>query len=120
MKSRLFYIYKAALIALLFLSLKTSAQVSEVWLQRYNHTNNGADQANDIAMDNAGNIYVTGTSSYGYATVKYNSSGVLQWTARYQGNYYIYNEAFSVTADNSGNVYVTGTNGASGVLTQIL
>ena len=65
-------------------------------------------------MDAAGNIYVTGTSSYGYATVKYNSSGVLQWTARYQGYYYIYNESFAVTADNAGNVYVTGTNGASG------
>ncbi len=114
MKTKTFYNFIAVLAGIIFLPLSTYPQVSEVWVQRYNHTNNGADKADDITMDAAGNIYVTGTSSSGYATVKYNSSGVHQWTARYNGNYYIYNNAFAVTADNDGNVYVTGTNGASG------
>ncbi len=114
MKTKIINRFIALLAVMIFLPLCAYSQVSEVWLQRYNHTSNGTDKANDITMDAAGNIYVTGTSSSGYATVKYNSSGVMQWTARYQGNYYIYNDAFAVAVDNSGNVYVTGTNGASG------
>ncbi len=98
----------------IFFNLNLFSQTNQEWLQRYNGPNSSGDRANDMTRDAAGNIYVTGTSEYGYLTIKYNSSGVLEWAARYQGNYYIYNDAFAVTADNSGNVYVTGENGASG------
>ncbi|MBD3287131.1 hypothetical protein GF338_12435, partial [candidate division WOR-3 bacterium] len=88
------------------------AQVTEEWVARYDGIESGGDQANSIAVDDAGNVYVTGQSGWDYATVKYNSSGVEEWTARYDGpgtNYL--NKPNAIAIDNSGNIYVTGQSG---------
>ena len=82
------------------------------WLVRYNSLVNGADEANALAVDDSGNVYVTGKSdSTGtgsdYLTIKYNSSGVEQWIHRYNGPYH-FDKANAIAVDNSGNVYVTG------------
>jgi len=92
------------------------------WVVRYNGPG-GVDDARDLAVDNAGNIYVTGYSSNYYvyqnyhkdfATVKYNSAGVVQWVARYDrlekydGLWKKDDEAYALVLDESGNVYVTG------------
>jgi len=87
-----------------------------VWARAYNGPGNGDEIARDLAIDNSGNIYVTGSSpgltatGGDIATIKYNSSGVQQWVARYSnpdtaasdGGYWI-------ALDGSGNVYVYGT-----------
>ncbi|UCF42280.1 MAG: SBBP repeat-containing protein [Planctomycetota bacterium] len=71
------------------------------------------DEARDIAVDGAGNVYVTG-SSYGentssdYATVKYDSDGTELWVARYNGPASAGDGARAMVLDDSGNVYVTG------------
>ena len=39
-----------------------SAQVQERWVARYHGPGNGDDRANAMALDAAGNVYVTGES----------------------------------------------------------
>lgn len=87
------------------------SQVSEVWIQNYNGTANGTDQAITTIMDNSGNLYVSGISSgtgtgQDIVTIKYNSeSGDTMWVNRYAG--ISSDQVNAITCDNSA-VYVTG------------
>ncbi len=72
------------------------------WLARYNSGTNTFDMPTAIAVDLAGNVCVTGSS-----TIKYNSSGSQQWVNAFSG---VYGEcANSLTIDGEGNVYVAGS-----------
>ena len=84
------------------------------WVMRYNGPGNSIDVAQALALDNLGNIYVTGYSQgngtgYDYATIKYDPNGNMKWVARYNGPGNWYDYAYAIAVDNSGNVYVTGT-----------
>jgi uncharacterized delta-60 repeat protein len=96
-----------------YTTIKYDSWGNEVWVVRYNGPGNHYDEANCIALDEDGNIYVTGQSrasgyNEDYATVKYNSSGVEQWVARYDGPGGHNDMACSMAVDDDGNVYVTG------------
>jgi len=102
-----------------YATVKYDSSGVEQWVARYNGPGNDCDQANAIALDNSGNVYVTGESwgsgtDYDYATVKYDSSGVEQWVARYNGPGNGYDQAYAIALDNSDNVYVTGGSWGSG------
>ncbi|HRE40851.1 MAG TPA: SBBP repeat-containing protein [Ignavibacteria bacterium] len=73
-----------------FITLKYSAGGELIWSKTYNGTGNNNDQANSIAVDNSGNVFVTGQSfgvgtNRDYLTIKYNSNGDTLWTKRYSG-----------------------------------
>ena len=98
-----------------YATIKYNSTGETLWVRRYNIPGIGWDIAQDIAVDNQDNIYVTGYSwgsteyRYDYATVKYNSEGVEQWVNRYNGIGDDWDWAFDLAIDNQGNVYVTGT-----------
>ena len=104
------------LCAFLFFPLTIAAEtVTEEWVKRYNGSANGSDIAYAIAVDDAGNTYVTGSSftsgesERDYATIKYDSNGNELWVRRYNGPGNYYDSAIAIAVDGAGNSYVTGT-----------
>jgi uncharacterized delta-60 repeat protein len=105
-----------------YVTIKYSPTGDSLWAQRYNGTGNSADVPFDIALDNSGNIYVTGYSvgngaNSDYLTIKYNASGVQQWVQRYNGPVSGAGQdvAHAIAVDGSGNVYITGVSDTSRV-----
>ena len=106
--------------------LTTHAQQGTVgWARNVSSTR--ADQANSVAYDNAGNVYLTGSFSgtgvsFGNTVptqssagnediylVKYNASGVAQWVTTAGGSSSLNSDrGQAVAVDNAGNVYVAG------------
>src|SRR5262249_34685756 len=92
---------------------KYDADGNEFWVARYNGPGNSDDFASGIALDAAGNVYVTGSSwgfgtKYDYATIKYDADGNELWVARYNGPGDLDDFATGIALDAAGNVYVTG------------
>jgi len=102
------------IMVIVFHSLLLKADVGIEWMSTYNNSSvNLGEVPVAIALDDSGNVIVTGysTGSSGfndYATVKYNSSGIQQWVNRFNGTGNFDDRAESIVTDDFGNVYVTG------------
>jgi hypothetical protein len=101
-------------VVLFFVAVPVFAQsVDTAWVRRYNGPGNGAEDAHAIAVDDSGNVYMTGTS-YGsgdnsdYATIKYYPNGDTVWVRRYNGPINYDDIASAIAVDGYSNVYVTG------------
>ncbi|MEO6695454.1 MAG: hypothetical protein ABIY50_13420 [Ignavibacteria bacterium] len=92
-----------------------------IWVKNYNGTGNANDSATSLRISSDSNVFVTGksfgTSSYDYATLRYNSTGVQNWVKRFNGPANGEDFARSISLDgtaSSPDIYVTGQSTGSG------
>ena len=91
----------------------SAADGAVIWSQQFDGLGQSADRPAAMAIDSAGNVIVTGTStsSSGFLeilTVKYGGDGMLLASARI-GAAALNNVASTIATDAPGNVYVSGT-----------
>ena len=109
-----------------YLTIKYNDIGQEEWVAKYGGVCGSKDEANAMAVDIEGNVYVTGAEIHGlrmarffnwwekvhtwgdFVTVKYDASGEKQWTARVSGKGSGYTSGKAIAVDDIGNVYVTG------------
>jgi hypothetical protein len=105
-------------LALIFAVLRpitATAQIQQAWVAHYNNgITNGTNQAVKMALDSAGNIYVTGfsqnaNSNLGYVTIKYAPNGNQLWATRYDSTNYPTATPSGLVLDSNNNVVVTGS-----------
>lgn len=89
------------------------SQINPEWTSLFNGSGNGPDYSNAMAIDNSGNIYVTGESNTSAGSndliiIKYNPDGDTLWVRYYNGAANSRDVGRAITFDSSGNVYVTG------------
>ncbi len=117
MKKLSFTVY--VLLVLIICSVQVTAQVTADWVKTYNGNFLGS-YAHNVALDGAGNVYVSGlghdsiTQDKDLVIIKYNPAGVFQWAQKYNGpgNQDEYGDYLAV--DAAGNVYATCTSLGSG------
>ncbi|HKQ20186.1 MAG TPA: SBBP repeat-containing protein [Candidatus Eisenbacteria bacterium] len=96
-----------------YATIKYDAAGTEQWVRRYDGPSTAfasdSDNAAALAIDGNGNVFVTGSSSGDFATVKYSAAGTEMWVRRYNGPGAGADWATAIAVDASGNSYVSGS-----------
>jgi len=120
MKRMFFSLLLAALMKVSFIYPQEKARLA--WVRHSSpETSANNDRAADMAVDDSGNVYVTGASrgpatGRDYATIKYGAAGTEQWLARYAGPAESEDLATTILVNNVGEIYVAGISGSANVL----
>ena len=87
-----------------FATIKYNSSGDSQWVARYD--GQGNEQVFSMALDDSGNVYVTGVSglSGDYVTIKYESSGDSVWVAGYNGPGNVTDVPKSIAMDSAHNV----------------
>jgi hypothetical protein len=95
-------------------TIKYNQYGDSVWVQRYDSIHNSTDEPSSIAVDNRGNVYVTGSTNFNllsntYITICYDSTGNQKFVLFYNNDLPFHNhEAKIIKTGTDGNFYVTG------------
>ncbi|WP_205511304.1 SBBP repeat-containing protein [Longitalea arenae] len=101
-----------------YITIKYNANGDQQWINTYDGPVNHHDRAKALAVDDNGNVYVTGfittvvnewANYSNVATIKYNAAGHQQWVTFYDNK--DHDEPNAMAVDGSGNVYITGLTG---------
>ncbi len=111
--------FVAAVVLVFFVAPASGQGFDAWWVAEYDGTGNSLDEGWQIAVDDAGNVYMCGGSlgagtGFDYATIKYDANGNEQWVARYNGPASLLDEAYDIAVDDAGNAYVTGRSTGDG------
>ncbi|MEK7264114.1 MAG: T9SS type A sorting domain-containing protein [Bacteroidota bacterium] len=88
------------------LTIKYSPNDSIEWIARYSSPGYNYDAPTAIAVDNVGNVFVTGVIYSDCVTIKYSPSGEQLWVTTYGGTSGRKDAPIGIATDNSGNAYV--------------
>lgn len=98
-----------------FATIKYDSLGFEVWARRFHTTGEMDEFATTLAIDDRGNVYITGGTwkfmqgiPSDYLTVRYNVNGDTVWTRRYNGTGDDDDIPEEIVVDRFGNVNITG------------
>lgn len=99
-------------------TIKYNPEGDTVWVRRFNGLNDSQDGGEAIAVDQQGNVYVTGVESVpvtwgDFVTIKYDTDGNEKWIERLAGPGG-YDLPVAIAVDQAGSVIITGINSGDG------
>jgi hypothetical protein len=97
-----------------YLTIKYDAAGNILWQHRFNSFGLELDTALCIAVDDSGNVYVSGTSPISgqlgdIVTLKYNATGSLLWTKRFDGSGQGHDRPYDIAVTSNGDICVVGS-----------
>ncbi len=91
--------------------LKYTSGGTLLWTSYYNSPGNLTDDPNAFVVSGSGDIFVTGQTRINFnsyiTTVKFNSSGVLQWAKTFDSGF-LSSDAVDIALDSDGNIAICG------------